>query len=85
MKRNTMQINYSIVCDTKEEYELFQRFTQEMKALKELRCRKDEWNGKCLCGHKHSDHHPISSNNYSDGHCIISECKCKYFNISNIT
>jgi len=36
--------------------------------------------GQCQCGHKHSEHHPISNDNYSAGHCKIGECRCKHFN-----
>ena len=40
---------------------------------------KEKWNGRCCCGHLHSEHHPSSSVNYSAGHCTVGECRCKNF------
>ena len=34
---------------------------------------------QCKCGHKHSEHHPVSSANYSSGHCTVGECRCPSF------
>ncbi len=78
MPYNPTEVSYKTICETKEQFELFVYFMQEMKALKEQPI-KSEWNGQCQCGHKHSEHHPISSHNYSAGHCMIGECRCKHF------
>lgn len=75
---NPVKVKYDAVCDTKEQFELFADFLMEMKALKESK-KTSEWDGECQCGHKHSDHHPISSHNYTAGHCTIGECRCKHF------
>lgn len=48
-------------------------------SIHEFETQKADWNGQCQCGHKHSEHHPISSHNYSAGHCTIGECRCKHF------
>lgn len=34
---------------------------------------------RCICGHLHSEHHPINSHNYSAGRCTIGECRCNHF------
>lgn len=72
------KIQYETTCETREQYELYQYFLLEMKALKEIPI-VPEWDGQCRCGHKHSEHHPISSHNYSAGHCTVGECRCKHF------
>jgi hypothetical protein len=40
---------------------------------------RKEWDGYCRCGHKHSEHNPINSVNYSSGNCTVGECRCKHF------
>ena len=40
--------------------------------------KKDSsWNGVCRCGHRHSEHGPIISHNYTAGKCSL--CSCEYF------
>lgn len=39
----------------------------------------DKWDGRCRCGHLHSEHRASSSINYSAGRCSIGECRCANF------
>lgn len=79
MKWSPLNVKWEATCETSEEFELFADFVKEMKALKESRPHKSEWDEQCRCGHKHSEHHPIASHNYSAGHCRVDECRCKHF------
>lgn len=45
----------------------------------------DNWDGRCRCGHLHSEHRGSNSINYSAGRCSIGECRCAHFIISNQT
>jgi hypothetical protein len=76
---NPLKVEWSKVCETREEFECFANFLKEMKGLAESRPHESEWDGRCRCGHLHSEHHSISSPNYSAGHCKIGECRCKHF------
>lgn len=40
-----------------------------------LKAKKDEWNGRCECGHLHSQHAPIVSHNWSAGQCKSCDCR----------
>lgn len=40
---------------------------------------KSDWDGRCRCGHLHSEHNAIQSHNYSAGRCSIGECRCANF------
>lgn len=78
-KWTPIKVKMDFNLDTIEEAELWGDFWKELKALKESRPHKSEWDEQCRCGHKHSEHHPIYSNNYSAGHCKVDECRCKHF------
>lgn len=45
------------------------------EAIKE----KNEWNGRCKCGHLHSQHNPTTSINYTAGRCAVAGCNCRNF------
>lgn len=51
----------------------------EKFTLKEHLKGKEEWDGRCKCGHLHSEHRPINSHNYSAGRCTVGECRCANF------
>lgn len=44
-----------------------------------FKTEKNEWNGRCICGHLHNEHNPTSSINYSAGVCSVGECRCRNF------
>jgi hypothetical protein len=39
----------------------------------------DTWDGRCRCGHLHSEHRASNSINYSAGRCSVGECRCANF------
>jgi hypothetical protein len=39
----------------------------------------DSWDGRCRCGHLHSEHRASNSINYSAGRCSVGECRCANF------
>lgn len=78
-KWTPITVEYSFTIDTIEEADCWVHFTKELRALKENRPHKSELDEQCQCGHKHSEHHPIASHNYSAGRCTIGECRCKHF------
>lgn len=58
----------------------FQKRRQLGDAIREiLTMAREAWNGRCRCGHLHSEHHPTSSHNYSAGRCTVGECRCAHF------
>ena len=40
---------------------------------------KEKWDGQCVCGHKHSEHGPTGSINYTAGRCYVKRCDCQHF------
>lgn len=44
-----------------------------------LRAERVAWDGRCRCGHLHSEHSKSTSINYSAGSCSVGECRCKHF------
>lgn len=40
---------------------------------------KVKWDGECKCGHLHSEHHKLTSHNYSAGRCTHEGCGCAHF------
>jgi hypothetical protein len=40
---------------------------------------KEKWDGRCVCGHKHSQHGPTGSINYTAGRCSVKGCNCAHF------
>lgn len=60
-------------------YELAYNEILESKGL----AKKEKTDPACICGHLHSEHMPISSNNYSAGRCTVGECRCSHFLIED--
>jgi hypothetical protein len=56
-------------------YELAYKEILESKGL----VKQEKIDSRCICGHLHSEHRPISSVNYSAGRCTIGECRCTHF------
>jgi hypothetical protein len=47
--------------------------------------RRDEANAlKCRCAHRHDEHHPAYSHNYTAGSCRIKGCRCLHFLIAEV-
>ena len=44
-----------------------------------VNAERKSWDGRCRCGHLHSEHSKSTSINYSAGCCTVGECRCKYF------
>lgn len=44
-----------------------------------LPVKKEKWDGRCQCGHLHSEHGPTGSINYTAGRCHVGECRCAHF------